>query len=47
MQEADMADIKDPENTILVELTGGTVTIELLPEIAPGHCERMKALARA
>ena len=25
----------------------GTVTIELLPDIAPGHCERMKELARA
>lgn len=42
-----MADIKDPENTILIELKGGTVTIELLPEIAPKHCERMKILARS
>ncbi|WP_126975613.1 peptidylprolyl isomerase [Frigidibacter oleivorans] len=42
-----MADIKDPENTILVELKDGTVTIELLPEIAPKHVERMKELARA
>ena len=42
-----MAEIKDPENTILVELTGGTVTIELLPDIAPQHCERMKELARS
>ncbi len=42
-----MADIKDPENTILIELTGGTVTVELLPDVAPGHCERMKELARA
>lgn len=42
-----MAEIKDPENTILVELTGGTVTIELLADVAPQHCERMKALARA
>jgi len=41
-----MADIKDPENTILMELSGGTVTIELLPDIAPLHCERMKVLAR-
>jgi peptidylprolyl isomerase len=30
-----------------MELKGGTVTIELLPAIAPGHCERMKELARA
>ncbi len=42
-----MADIKDPENTILVELKNGTVTIELLPDIAPKHCDRIKELARA
>ncbi len=42
-----MAEIKDPENTILMELKDGTVTIELLPDVAPGHCERMKELARA
>jgi len=42
-----MADIKDPENTILLELKGGTVTIELLPDVAPKHAERMKELARA
>lgn len=41
-----MAEIKDPENTILMELKGGTVTIELLPDVAPLHCERMKTLAR-
>lgn len=41
-----MAEIKDPENTILVELKGGTVTIELLPDVAPEHCTRMKELAR-
>ncbi|RDC74435.1 peptidylprolyl isomerase [Rhodovulum sp. 12E13] len=42
-----MAEIKDPENTILIELEGGTVTVELLPDIAPEHCARMKELARA
>lgn len=42
-----MAEIKDPQNTILMELKDGTVTIELMPEIAPKHCERMKELARA
>lgn len=41
-----MADIKDPENTILMELKNGTVTIELLPDVAPLHCARMKELAR-
>ncbi|MGC3936944.1 peptidylprolyl isomerase [Roseobacter sp. EG26] len=42
-----MAEIKDPENTILMELKGGTVTIELLPDVAPKHVERMKELARS
>jgi cyclophilin family peptidyl-prolyl cis-trans isomerase len=42
-----MADIKDPENTILMELKGGTVTIELLADVAPAHTARMKELARA
>lgn len=42
-----MAEIKDPENTIVIELKDGTVTIALLPDIAPKHCERMKELARA
>ncbi|MEZ5715938.1 MAG: peptidylprolyl isomerase [Paracoccaceae bacterium] len=42
-----MAEIKDPENTILMELKSGTVTIQLLPDVAPKHVERMKELARA
>lgn len=42
-----MAEIKDPENTIIVELKNGTVLIELLPDVAPKHSERMKDLARA
>lgn len=42
-----MADYKDPENTILMELSGGTVVIELLPDVAPQHCARMKELARS
>ncbi|MEM6887143.1 MAG: peptidylprolyl isomerase [Pseudomonadota bacterium] len=41
-----MAEIKDPENTILIELKGGTVTIELLADVAPQHADRMKELAR-
>ncbi|WP_050527412.1 peptidylprolyl isomerase [Pseudorhodobacter aquimaris] len=41
-----MADIKDPENTILMELKNGTVVIELLADVAPKHSERMKELAR-
>jgi len=42
-----MAEIKDPENTILMELKDGTVTIELLPDVAPAHVARMKELVRA
>ena len=42
-----MAEYKDPENTILMELKDGTVVIELLPDIAPNHCARMKELARS
>jgi peptidylprolyl isomerase len=42
-----MAEIKDPENTIIMTLKGGPVTIALLPEVAPLHAARMKELARA
>ena len=42
-----MAEIKDPENTIIIELKDGRVVIELLPDVAPQHVARMKELARA
>ncbi len=42
-----MADIKDPENTIIIELKNGPVVIELLSDVAPKHTARMKELARA
>lgn len=41
-----MAEIKDPENTIIIELKDGNVVIELLPDVAPQHAARMKELAR-
>ena len=41
-----MAEIRDPENTIIIELKDGPVVIELLPAVAPKHAERMKELAR-
>ncbi len=41
-----MAEIKDPENTIIIELKGGNVVIELLHDVAPLHSARMKELAR-
>ena len=42
-----MAEIKDPENTIIMELKDGRVVIELLPDVAPKHVERIKQLARS
>jgi len=42
-----VADIKDPENTVIITLKDGPVVIELLPDVAPKHSERMKELARA
>jgi cyclophilin family peptidyl-prolyl cis-trans isomerase len=45
-KETPMADIKDPENTIILTLRDGEVVIELLADVAPKHAERMKQLAR-
>lgn len=57
-REAAAVEIKDPENTIQIEVglgykdeggdpsTKGVVTIELLPDLAPNHVERIKELAR-
>ena len=36
----------DLENTLYMELKDGRVVIELLPDIAPRHVERVKTLAR-
>ena len=36
----------DAENTLILELKDGQVTIELLPDLAPRHVERVKELAR-
>ena len=41
-----MAEIKDPENTIIMETTKGRVTIQLMPDLAPGHVARIKELTR-
>ncbi len=41
-----MAAIKDPENTLIIETSKGKVTIELRPDLAPKHVERIKQLAR-
>ena len=36
----------DPENTLVMTLEGGPVTIRLRPDLAPGHVARIKELAR-
>ena len=41
-----MAEIKDPENTLVMETSKGRVTIALRPDLAPGHVTRIKELAR-
>ena len=42
-----MADIKDPENTIIITLKDGPVVIALLPDVAPKHVAQIVALAKA
>jgi peptidylprolyl isomerase len=39
------ADI-DPENTLVLDTTPGRIVIKLRNDVAPGHAERMKLLAR-
>ena len=41
-----MAEIKDPENTLVLETSKGRVVIEMRPDLAPGHVKRIKELAR-
>jgi peptidylprolyl isomerase len=36
----------DPQNALIVETTPGTIVIKLHTDIAPGHAERLKLLAR-
>jgi cyclophilin family peptidyl-prolyl cis-trans isomerase len=38
--------IKDPENTLIMDMSHGRVVIELRPDLAPKHVERIKQLAR-
>ncbi len=37
---------QDPENTLYMDLTYGRVVIQLRPDLAPHHVERVKTLAR-
>ncbi|MGC2590560.1 MAG: peptidylprolyl isomerase, partial [Xanthobacteraceae bacterium] len=36
----------DPQNALILETTPGTIVIKLHDDIAPGHAERLKLLAR-
>lgn len=45
-QEAAAQAAPDPENTLYMELKDGRVTIQLLPDLAPRHVERIKLLTR-
>jgi len=40
------AQTADPENTLIMQLESGPVTIALRPDVAPNHVERLKTLAR-
>jgi peptidylprolyl isomerase len=40
-----VAEYKDPENTVIIETTKGDVVIELRPDLAPGHVQRVKELS--
>ena len=36
----------DPESILVIDTNKGRVVVELIPEVAPGHVERLKVLAR-
>lgn len=40
------AEIKDAENTLVMELKDGKVLIEMYPDLAPNHVARIKELVR-
>ncbi|MFM9939328.1 MAG: peptidylprolyl isomerase [Hyphomicrobiaceae bacterium] len=40
------AKIKDPENTLVMDMTHGKVVIEMRPDLAPGHVTHIKKLVR-
>jgi len=41
-----MSEIKDPENTLIMETSHGRVVIEMRPDLAPGHVKHIKELVR-
>ena len=42
----DGTEAAEPENTLLMELKDGMVTIEMRPDLAPKHVARIKELVR-
>jgi cyclophilin family peptidyl-prolyl cis-trans isomerase len=44
--ETGKVEIKNPEDTLVIELKDGKVYVELLPDVAPQHVAQVKALAR-
>jgi peptidylprolyl isomerase len=45
-ESADAQPTLDPENTLYMDIKGGRVVIQLLPDLAPKHVARVKELAR-
>jgi len=41
-----MTEIKDAENTLIMETSHGRVVIEMRPDLAPNHVSHIKALVR-
>jgi peptidylprolyl isomerase len=41
-----MTAIKDPENTLIMDMTHGRVVIAMRPDLAPGHVAHIKKLVR-
>jgi peptidylprolyl isomerase len=46
MSDASAQTATDPENTLYMDLKQGRVVIQMFPDIAPAHVERIKMLAR-
>jgi cyclophilin family peptidyl-prolyl cis-trans isomerase len=46
MSDNQTARTGDLENTIYIDIEHGRVVIELFPDVAPGHVDRIKTLAR-
>ena len=44
--EAQAVEVTNPENTIVISVTSGDIVIELLPDVAPKHVERIKTLVQ-